>query len=188
MPLSLEDQFLNIIKTDTWLMALLRHAKTLKLESWAIAAGAVRSSVWDYLHGFDRKTKPSDIDFIFFDSVRTNPEYEKDIERKLREMEPSVEWEAVNQATVHLHNEESPYSSLVFAMTRWAETATAIAVYLDDEGDLRYHAPHGLEDLMAMVFRPHLVTPKSKDVYLHRIATKDFQSKWPKIKIFMPSE
>ena len=158
---SLETRFIRIIENDPWLMGLLRHASTLKLEHWAIAAGAVRSAVWDSLHGFQRKTPPSDIDFIFFDPVRTCPEYEKEVEAKLFGAEPAVAWEAVNQATIHSYNEEAPYPSLEYAMTRWAETATAIGVYLDSGGRLKYYAPHGLGDLMAMIFRPHLVTPKS---------------------------
>ena len=71
-------------------------------------------------------------------------------------------------------------------MTRWPETATAIGVYLDSGGRLKYYAPHGLGDLMAMIFRPHLVTPKSRNAYLQRIASKDFKSKWPNITILMP--
>lgn len=71
-------------------------------------------------------------------------------------------------------------------MTRWAETATAIGVYLDKRDQLKYYAPHGLDDLMNIVFRPHLVTPESRQVYLDRIAKKNFQSKWPKLKILMP--
>ena len=46
-------------------MNLLRHAATLNLEHWAISAGTVRSAVWDSLHGYDKKTLPSDVDFIF---------------------------------------------------------------------------------------------------------------------------
>lgn len=86
--------------------------------SAAIAAGAVRSAVWDSLHGFDRKTSPSDIDLIFYDSIKTSPEYEKKIEEKLFTMEPAVNWEAVNQATIHTYNEKKPNSSLEHAMTR----------------------------------------------------------------------
>jgi len=71
-------------------------------------------------------------------------------------------------------------------MSRWAETATAIGVYINDHGKLDYCAPHGLGDLMEMVIRPHLVTPKSKQVYLDRVSSKDFMSKWPKLTILMP--
>lgn len=101
-------------------------------------------------------------------------------------MLPNVRWEVVNQATIHSYTKEEPYTSLEHAMTRWAEIATAVAVYLDEHGKIRYHAPHGLDDLMSMTIRPHLVTPKSRDVYLDRIANKGWQKKWPKITILMP--
>lgn len=187
MPTSFETHFLKIIENDKWLMDLLRKAATLGLEKWAIAAGAVRSSVWDHLHGFKNKIPPSDIDFIFYDTVHTSGKHEKTIELNLTKLEPSVAWEAVNQATVHSYNEDESYVSIEDAMSRWAETATAVAVYLDSNGHLRYYAPHGLDDLMNIIFRPHLVTPKSKEVYLERIATKGFEKKWPKVKIIMPS-
>ncbi|MCX6123591.1 MAG: nucleotidyltransferase family protein [Proteobacteria bacterium] len=165
MPNNHETKFVEIIKSDQWLMTLLGHAASLQLNvPWAIAAGAVRSSVWDNLHEFERKTPPGDIDFIFFDRVDTSKAREKDIEQRLALMDSTVSWEAVNQASVHTYTEEDPYPSIEHAMTRWAETATAIALYLE----------------------PHLVTPKSKAVYLDRIAKKDFQRKWPKLTILMP--
>ena len=169
-------------------MNLLRHAASLGLEHWAIAAGTVRSAVWDSLHGYVRKTPPSDVDFIFYDSVRTMSEFEKDLDRRLTSLVPDVFWESVNQATIHSYTGEAPYASIPHAMSRWAETATAIGVYLDMNGRVCYYAPHGLRDLMEMIIRPHLVTPNSKQVYLDRIASKDFLGKWPKLTIIMPTE
>jgi hypothetical protein len=186
-PKNFEIQFIEIIRNDRWLMRLLSCAASLQLETpWAIAAGAVRSSVWDYLHGFERKTPPSDIDFIFFDRLNTSNALERDIEHRLSHLDSTVSWEAVNQATVHDYTREEPYSSIEHAMMRWAETATAIGVYLDEQRQLKYYAPHGLDDLMNIVLRPHLVTPKSKEVYLDRVAKKNFQRKWPQLKILMP--
>lgn len=181
-----ESQFLHIVQRDVWLMELLNKAASLRLTHWAIAAGSVRSAVWDYLHGYERKTPPSDIDFIFYDSVNSTPDYEKELKRKLTAMAPAVLWEPVNQATIHLYNKENPYASLEHAMSRWAETATAVGVYLNEKDELKYYAPHGLADLMEMIFRPHLVTPQSREVYLQRIATKGFECKWPQVKILMP--
>ena len=167
-------------------MDLLIKASTLKLQNWAIAAGSVRSAVWDYMHGFQRKTPPSDIDFVFYDAINTSPDYEQDLEESLTALAPELRWEPVNQATVHIYNGEAPYRSLEHAMSRWPETATAIGVYVDHHSQLRYYAPHGLSDLMAVILRPNLVTLKSKDIYLQRMASKDFQTKWPKITILMP--
>lgn len=183
-----EEQFLTIIEGDPCLMHLLRQAATLNLAHWAIAAGTVRSAVWDSLHGYQIKTPPSDVDFIFYDSIRTSPEFEKELDASLAKLVPNMLWESVNQATIHTYTGEAPYTSIIHAVSRWAETATAIGVYINGNGKLAYYAPHGLSDLMELIVRPHLVTPKSREVYLDRIASKEFSRKWPKLRIMMPGE
>src|SRR6187402_1165454 len=153
-----EKTFLSIIQNDSWLMNLLKAGKTLQLKEWAIAAGSVRNAVWDHLHGFDTKTFPTDIDFLFFDPL-ADENTEKEIENKLRALVPDLLWEAVNQATIHPYNKDLPYASIEHALSRWTDPSNAIGVYLDESDRVQYYAPHGLNDLMTMTVRPHLVTP-----------------------------
>ncbi len=167
-------------------MNLLRAVRSLHVEQWCIAAGAVRNLVWDDLHGYARKTYPSDIDVLFYDARGADARSEAEINRKLSHCVPDVEWEAVNQATIHLYNRDRPYHSIEDAISRWAETVTAIGVSLTDAGQIEIIAPFGLEDLFGLVVRPNLVTPEAKAVYLRRMTTKGWQERWPKLTILWP--
>lgn len=180
-----ENKFLRIIQNDQWLMNLLKTVKCLELNEWAIAAGSVRNTVWDNLHGYDKKTLPSDIDVLFFDSGADNT-LEKEIENRLNLLIPDVHWEAVNQATIHSHNKDLPYASIEHALSRWTDPSNAVGVYLDENNNIKYYAPHGLSDLMQMVVRPHLVAAGSKEIYMDRVTNKGWKKKWPMITIIMP--
>ena len=164
-------------------MRLLRAGRDLRLAEWCIAAGAIRNVVWDHLHGHTEPTRPSDVDFLFYDRARPEPAYEKELERRLSALAPGVRWECVNQATVHAYTREPPYGSIEEAMSRWADPVSAVGVRLDERDALHVVAPHGLADVFGLVVRPHLVAPNAAAVYRERLATKRWGERWPRLRI-----
>jgi len=64
------EQLAELVGSCAWLMQALRAVRTLGLDSWCIGAGAVRSLVWNHLHGFDVSPSGADVDVVFFDSSR----------------------------------------------------------------------------------------------------------------------
>lgn len=183
---SYQAQLVRLVKTDPRIMNLLRAVRTLDLDQWCIAAGTIRNKVWDDLHGYSQPTLPSDIDVLFYDAIRTEPAYESAIEQRLSGLVPTVHWEAVNQATVHTYTQEAPYRSIAEAMSRWADLVTAVGVYLTDTGEIEIIAPAGLDDLFQLRVRPNLVAPNAAAVYRHRMATKGWLERWPKLCIETP--
>ena len=167
-------------------MQLLRAARELNLPDWCIAAGAVRNLVWDDLHAHAHRNLPSDIDLLFFDATSTRDE--ADIERALQLKIPEVAWEPVNQATIHHYNRDRPYVSTADALSRWAETATAVGVYLTDDDQIEIVAPLGLEDLFDIIARPNLVAPDAAQVYRERLQTKGWAEKWPRLRVLWPDD
>jgi hypothetical protein len=180
-------QIIRLIRADPWLMGLLETVRNIGLAQWCIAAGAVRNLVWDYLHGYDTRNYPSDVDVLFYDVVRTDSSYEVEIERRLSAVRSDVQWEAVNQATVHHYTREPrPYASIEEAMSRWADSVTAVGVCLTSTDQLRVTAPCGLDDLFKMIVRPNLVAPDAAQVYRERVIGKNWLARWPKLKILLP--
>ena len=58
-----EQDILDLIAKDEWMMGVLRTARSLHLPDWMIGAGFVRNKVWDYLHGYENIEVPTaDID------------------------------------------------------------------------------------------------------------------------------
>lgn len=164
------------------MMACLEAVAALGLADCWIGAGFVRAPVWDALHGYDEPTPLGDIDVIFFDPVSAEAR-EAPAEAALSEALPGLPWSVRNQARMHLHNGDPPYRDTADALSKWLETATAVALRLGPSG-LEILAPHGLDDLYGLRVRP---TPHARahrmGPYLDRLARKGWQERWPKLTV-----
>jgi uncharacterized protein len=177
-----------LVRSDPWIMDLLRAVRAMHLQQWCIAAGVIRNKVWDHLHGYSDRTLPADIDVLFYDRDRIDHTYEADIESQLATIVPGVRWEAVNQAAVHSYTKDAPYESIEQAMSRWADPVTAVGAHLTDEEQIVIMAPLGLQDLFGLVVRPNLVAPNAAAVYRGRMMTKGWIARWPKLTILWPDD
>lgn len=150
-----------IIRADPERMRLLGLVSSLRLPDCWVAAGFVRNALWDALHSYETMQSYDDIDFVWFDRGRTSPQADTDAEVSLQRLAAEVRWSVKNQARMHLRNEDAPYNSTAQAMSHWVETSAAVAVRLDDSGDVRFSTPLGTDDLFGLVHRPG---PRFEDV------------------------
>jgi hypothetical protein len=96
-----EQDIIDLIAGDEWMMDVLKTARSLGLPDWMIGAGFVRNKVWDYLHGYATKTKTaSDIDLIYFDTANVDEDKDRLLSEELKR-KTGMEWEVVNQAYTH---------------------------------------------------------------------------------------
>lgn len=180
------EALVRLIRQDEWTMDLLRNVRSLGLDDWCVAAGAIRNLVWDDVHSHVDKTYPGDIDVLIYDQKNTDPAYEAGLEHQLTQLDSRVRWEVTNQATIHTYvGDEVGYCSIEHAMSRWADLVTAVGAWLDDADVLTVVAPGGLGDLFELRVRPNLVTPTSAATYHHRMTSKGWQERWPKLDIEM---
>ena len=178
-----------MIQKDRWMMEILKSVKRLNLPDWWIGAGFVRSKVWDFLHDHKVRTPISDIDVIYFDksdfsaeeSLSETTKKEVEYEKQLREIMPGVDWSVTNQARMHLFHDDKPYKSSEEGLRHWVETATCIGVKLDEKDKLILTAPHGIYDLVNLIFRPTTTSYKNTKRFEERIKNKKWLSKWPKL-------
>ncbi len=178
-----------IVRACPWLMeALAAVRSTLPPLAW-IGAGAIRSAVWDALHGYPPEPPAADIDVVYFDAGDVDGE--RALEAALRRRAPRFDWEATNQAGVHFWYEQAfgravaPLTSLEAGIATWPETATAVAARLASDGSIEFVAPLGLDDLMNMIVRwnPALAT---REQYLQRVEARQFRRRWPMVRILPP--
>lgn len=182
-----------MVRASAPLMDALEAVRSLGLQSWCIGAGAVRSLVWDTLHGFDKPSPLDDVDVVYFDASHASDgaEQEVDLEQRLRLLQPALRWEVTNQATVHLWFERAlgqrvaPLHSLEEGVATWPEFATCVGVYLAPDDTIGVVAPHGLEDLFGLRVR-HNPRRASAETYLQRVAEKRFAERWPLLSIVAP--
>lgn len=181
-------RLIAIASGSEWFMSSLRAARQLQLSSWCIGAGAVRNLVWDALHEFPTPTKLPDIDVAYFDESCFTPERDSQLQQRLTEILPGTPWEVTNQAGVHHWFEDyfghpvPALHSLEEALASWPEYATSVGLRLEPDDSISVIAPHGLDDLFAMVIR-HNPTRVSINTYSQRVAQKRYTERWPKVVV-----
>lgn len=177
-----------VVRSSSWLMTVLRAARACALPDWHVGAGVLRDLVWDEMHGGFDPARVKDVDVGFFDPDDLSPLRDEAAESALRSRLPDVPWEAKNQAAVHLWYERKfgvpaePLTSSAEAVATFPETATALAVRLQQDDRLDVIAPYGLDDLFDGVWRlnPRRVTVEE---YRRRIARKQPRGRWPKVRV-----
>ena len=184
---SLEERLIQIVRASPSLMELLVAARTLKLESWYIGAGVVRSAVWDHLHGFSTPSQYDDVHVVYFDGFAEERQ-DAELAIRLQNAYPSVNWEVTNQALVHkwflrAHAQAvPPLQSLTEGVATWPEFATCVGVSLRADGSIEIVAPYGLEDLFTLKVR-HNNTRATAAIFAEQVASKRFTQRWPMLSI-----
>jgi hypothetical protein len=169
-------------------MRALRAARAVDAPDWLICAGAVRTAVWDGLHGFAEPSPLADVDLAFFDPDDLSPARDRAVEAALVAAAPDLPWQAKNQAAVHLWYpdrfgfEVEPLTSSADAVGTWPETSTSVALRLERDDALTIVAPCGLDDLLDLVHRrnPRRVAVEE---YERRLAAKRIAERWPRATI-----
>ena len=185
--LSTEQDILTLIEADSWMMDILKIVQSLNLPDCWVCAGFVRTKVWDTLHSHSVNSPLADIDVVYFDKNNIKEEEEKRLENRLRSILPREPWSVKNQARMHVVNGDKPYESTVDAISRFPETATSIAVKLDQHNELILATPWGIDDLLSLQIKPTPPFTMKKelvDIYESRLQQKDWESKWSKVKVY----
>lgn len=180
--LELEIRLKQIIYRHQGIMRDLRLVRSLGLPDWYIAAGYIRSAVWDELHGFEPRDRHDDIDVIYYDPSDCSEAVEKELEQALKQQTGNPKWSVKNQARMHIRNGDAPYESSADAMSLWPETATGVGVRLNDNDELYISTSYGLADLFNIVLRR---SPRyeNREYYLQRMRTKQWHLSWPKLRV-----
>jgi len=182
------ERLVALARSTPWFMQALAQVRALRLRAWCVGAGAVRNLVWDALHGHATPSALSDVDVAWFDASDLAPARDAALQAQLRLAAPGTPWEVTNQAGVHLWFERhfghavAPLRSLEEAVASWPEFATAVGLWLDDDDGLHVIAPHGLDDLFAMVVRRNPVRV-SVAAYRERVAGKRYAQRWPRVTV-----
>ena len=163
--------------------------RSLARGKWPVRVRRAQEESLDRLHGHATLTAAADIDVAYFDE--DDSEGEHALQQRLQRGHPDLPWEVTNQAHVHTWFEAhfghavAPLRSLEEAVASWPEYATAVGVRLHDDGSLQVIAPHGLDDLFAMVVRRNPVRV-SLDTYRQRVVQKRYVERWPRVTV-MPA-
>jgi len=177
-----EQDIINLIQSDKWMMDVLREAERLNLPEWMIGAGFLRNKVWDHLHGIKRNiADTNDIDLVYLDAEKISEESDYALSEKMSGA-LGLRWEIKNQAYMHTRHNHQPYKSTAEGISHWVETPTCVAVTLN-KGEPKIIAPHGIDDLVNLIIRPTPTRTADLALFYKRIEEKEWLSKWPKLKV-----
>jgi len=193
--MSYEQRIIKLIESDPVRMRALRAARSLDLPDWLIAAGFVRNLVWSNVFEgvfesvfesvsetkFQGEAALNDIDVIYFCISNTSEERDKDLEGRLRELEPGLPWSVKNQARMHLKNGDAPYQNTLDAMGHWPEKQTSIGVMLDSNDSVSLQ--HCFE--LSLQFRGTINhnPARSVEVFNKRVSEKGWLKIWPGLQV-----
>jgi hypothetical protein len=175
----------KLLEAHAGLHSLLVHVESLGLPDCWIGAGFIRNTVWDVLHGHEIGiTRLNDVDVVFLDP--TDPQKGRDaaIEDALQALAPGVPWQIKNHARMPQRNGDAPYASTFDAVSRFPETATAIAARTI-HGRVEVMSPHGIGDLFGLIVRPTPAFKHKMDVYRERVLSKGWPARWPGLTMLM---
>ncbi|MEU5781365.1 nucleotidyltransferase family protein [Micromonospora lupini] len=162
-----------------------RRVAQLGLPDCWIGAGFVRNAVWDALHRHPRPTPLNDVDVVYHDRADTSYASEAALAALVHRDFPSERFSFRNQARMHHRNGHPPYSSSADAISQWTETCTAVAVaWTGSSFDVL--APHGLDDLFALVVRPTSPDIELGRLVARRVEEKKWLSTWPLLRLEAP--
>ncbi|MCJ9430460.1 nucleotidyltransferase family protein [Kordiimonas marina] len=152
-----------------------------------IAAGFIRNRVWDSLYDPQPVAAESDVDVVYFDAGAADPIADEQAYEAALANILLAPWQVRNQARMHDRAGDPPYSGLSDALSRWPETATAVAVRLNGQGGLDVVAPFGLDDLMEHVLRPsQAILACDPGVFESRFVDKGWRDRWPRLRVIRP--
>ncbi|MCH7396305.1 nucleotidyltransferase family protein [Acinetobacter dispersus] len=152
-----------------------------------VSAGAIRNTVWAYLHGQSFDLQYSDVDVIYYDATELDQHSQKQLQHNLERLFPLQQWDVVNQALVHTwYRRENgkriqPLASIEHALSLWPDTATAIAVRVNASGELELIAPFGLQDLFELKLRWNSALV-SYATFKKRVDSKQWLQQWPQLQ------
>lgn len=173
----------EILKQDALRMACLKAVRSLKLPDGQIAAGFLRNAIWDVAHYKGESTPLNDVDVIYYDPQDRGGLWEHNLEQRLAELVPDVNWQVRNQVRMHRKHNHTAYYSCEDALSRWVEVPTCVGVKLLDDGTFDYTAPFGLAVNWSLKLQANPMYPPAPGVFEQRIQEKQWLELWPQLQL-----
>jgi uncharacterized protein len=179
---------IQLIQRDRWRMDCLEAVDSLGLPDWYIAAGFLRNAIWDAVHAKSARTPLNDVDVVYYDPGDHGTPPEGQIESLLRARDPTVKWEARNQARMHLLNGHAPYHDSAHAIAHWIEAPTCVGVRIGRDRRLEVVAPYGIAENWSLRVAPNPRIRYPAALFNQRVREKCWLEHWPRLRVDWPSE
>jgi hypothetical protein len=167
---------------------VLARAAALKLPGWYLTAGCVFQTVWNVVTDRPPTANIKDYDLFYFDDSDLSWDAENEVIQLGRAAfhDLRVDVEIRNQARVHLWYEHrfgvpcAPHTSTEAAIDSFAATTCCLGIRLNEDGERRVYAPHGLADVFNLIVRPNpVLAPRS----IYETKARRWRQHWPELTV-----
>lgn len=156
------DVLIKAVLANRSAKAVLERTVPLGLPDWALMAGCIYKSVWNFLTGRDPEFGINDYDLAYCDTSDLSKSAEQAVIARHRAVFADIprEVELCNQARVPLWFSQeygvarAPIKSTEEAVRDFASRTHSAAVRLDANGQPDVIAPFGLDELFSLQVRP----------------------------------
>jgi uncharacterized protein len=182
-----EERFLAIVTADPTVRAVLERAPSLGVGDWWLTAGVLFQTVWNAVTGRPAGTGIRDADLFYFDED-TSWDAEDAVIREGADLfaDLPVPVEIRNEARVHLWYADRfgvsapQFRDCADAIDSFAAVCCCLGISADPAGTLKVYAPHGYDDLFAMVVRPNRrLAPQP----VYEAKTARWSQHWPELTV-----
>ncbi|MFG1645875.1 nucleotidyltransferase family protein [Amycolatopsis sp. NPDC049252] len=183
------DRLRNVLRHNEILGEILERVKVLGLPDWYLIAGCVVQTVWNVLTGREAAEGIKDYDLFYYDAADLGWAAEDRVIKAVAQVcgDLPVEVEVRNEARVHLWYEAKfgvpcpPFASTEAAINAFPAVCSCVGVRLEPDGRMHVYAPHGCDDLFALVVRPNdVLAPRV--VFEGKVAR--WRRRWPELTVF----
>jgi hypothetical protein len=184
-----EDRFLQVVTADPTVRTVLDRAPALGLDDWWLTAGVLFQAVWNEVTGRPPGTGVRDADLFYFDPD-SSWDAEDAVIRRGAELfsDVPVPVEIRNEARVHLWYGRRfgtaappPFRSAAEPIAGFAAVCCCVGVRIDAAGEPEVHAPHGYDDLFALLVRPNPASPAPR--HLYEVKAERWRNLWPELTV-----
>lgn len=181
-------QFLSAVLENPVIGTILERMPRLGLGDWYLTAGGVFQTVWNVVSGRDPHVGIKDYDVFYFDDSDLSYDAEDTVIQRVRTLfsDLTADIEVRNEARVHLWYEQkfgvpaTPFTSCEDAINHFASTTCCYGVRTDSLGAVHVYAPHGFQDLFALIVRPNpVLAPRS----VYETKTARWVQEWPALTV-----
>ena len=182
------NDFLNIIKQNSYLFDVIKIAGYEQTEEFYVGAGAVAQTIWNSIFGNELTYGIDDIDIVYYNKNDLSELAEdaviKTLSQKLKHI--PFHLDIKNQARAHLWYKDMfayeilPVLSIKDAIDRWPTTSTSIGLRIDRHDNMEIYAPFGFHDLFSGIVRANKRQITSE---IYNIKVQKWIKRWPNLKI-----
>ena len=181
------DEFLDRVLQNPINRMILERLPALAFPDAWLVSGALFQTVWNTLSGYPPQHGIKDYDIFYFDADTAWESEDREIRRAKRAFHDiDAEIELRNQARVHLWYKEKfgvPYPKLTRAtdgIDYFLMHSAQVGIHPTGER-FEIYAPHGLDDIGAMIVRPNRTANFQAERY--REKTERWKAIWPALTI-----